>query len=27
LFGDMGFDPTNADPLGRFIAVEIVKAW
>jgi iron complex outermembrane recepter protein len=24
---DMGFDPTNARPLGRFVAVEITKAW
>lgn len=24
---DMGFDPTNASPLGRFIAVEITKLW
>lgn len=24
---DMGFDPTNANPMGRFIAVEISKSW
>lgn len=25
--GDLGFDPTNANPLGRFIALEITKTW
>jgi hypothetical protein len=24
---DMGFDPTNANPMGRLIAIELVKAW
>ena len=24
---DMGFDGTNANPLGRLIAVELVKTW
>ena len=24
---DMGFDPTNANPMGRFVSLEIVKAW
>lgn len=26
-FTDLGFDPTNASPLGRFVAVEIQKVW
>lgn len=26
-FTDLGFDPTNANPLGRFVAVEIQKVW
>ena len=24
---DMGFDPTNANPLGRLVAIELVKTW
>src|SRR5690606_22963569 len=24
---DLGFDPTNANPLGRFIALEFTKTW
>lgn len=24
---DMGFDPTNANPLGRFIGIEMTKSW
>jgi outer membrane receptor protein involved in Fe transport len=24
---DSGFDPTNANPLGRFVAIELVKKW
>lgn len=24
---DMGFDPTNANPMGRLVAIEFVKAW
>lgn len=24
---DMGFDPTNASPLGRLLSVQVVKAW
>jgi iron complex outermembrane receptor protein len=24
---DLGFDPTNANPLGRFIALELTKTW
>ena len=24
---DLGFDPTNADPLGRLVALELVKSW
>jgi iron complex outermembrane recepter protein len=24
---DMGFDPTNANPMGRFLAIEMTKAW
>jgi outer membrane receptor protein involved in Fe transport len=24
---DLGFDPTNASPLGRLIAIEVVKRW
>jgi hypothetical protein len=24
---DAGFDPTNANPFGRFIALEFVKSW
>jgi outer membrane receptor protein involved in Fe transport len=27
LANDLGFDPTNASPLGRFIALEITKSW
>lgn len=27
LDGDMGFDPTNASPMGRLIALELVKSW
>jgi hypothetical protein len=27
LAGDLGFDSTNANPLGRFIALEITKTW
>jgi len=26
-FFDMGFDPTNASPLGRFFALEVTKSW
>jgi len=26
-FGSLGFDPTNASPLGRLVALEIVKRW
>jgi iron complex outermembrane recepter protein len=26
-FSDMGFDPTNANPMGRLIALELVKSW
>jgi iron complex outermembrane recepter protein len=26
-FSDMGFDPTNANPIGRLIALEFTKAW
>lgn len=26
-FSDLGFDPTNANPMGRLIAIELVKAW
>ena len=25
--GDQGFDPTNASPLGRLIALEVTKSW
>jgi iron complex outermembrane recepter protein len=24
---DMGFDPTNANPMGRFVAIELQKSW
>ena len=24
---DLGFDPTNANPLGRFFAIEFTKTW
>jgi iron complex outermembrane recepter protein len=24
---DMGFDPTNANPMGRLVAVEMSKTW
>lgn len=26
-FRDMGFDPTNANPMGRFVALEFAKTW
>jgi iron complex outermembrane recepter protein len=25
--GDLGFDPTNANPMGRLIALELMKTW
>jgi hypothetical protein len=24
---DLGFDPTNASPLGRLISFELIKRW
>jgi outer membrane receptor protein involved in Fe transport len=24
---DMGFDPTNAYPMGRLIGIQLIKAW
>lgn len=26
-FRDMGFDPTNANPMGRLVSIELVKTW
>lgn len=27
IYGDLGYDPANADPMGRLVAIEITKEW